>query len=48
VCHRYANTAEDASIKLQYDLYYLRHRSLALDLLILLRTAGRMVSFKGL
>lgn len=47
VRHPYTNTAEDALIKLQYDLYYLRHRSLSLDLLILLRTAGRMVSFKG-
>ncbi len=48
VNHPYTNTTEEALIKLQYDLYYLRHRSLALDLLILLRTAGRMLSFKGL
>jgi exopolysaccharide biosynthesis polyprenyl glycosylphosphotransferase len=47
VRYRYGSTDEDALIKLQYDLYYIRHRSLALDLLILLRTVGQMVSLRG-
>jgi lipopolysaccharide/colanic/teichoic acid biosynthesis glycosyltransferase len=34
----YANSLETNLKKLQYDLYYLKHRSLLLDLTILLRT----------
>jgi exopolysaccharide biosynthesis polyprenyl glycosylphosphotransferase len=48
VRHPYGNTAEDALIKLQYDLYYIRHRSLALDLLIALRTVGNVFSLRGM
>ncbi len=43
----YTSSVEDALVKLQYDLYYLKHRSLRLDLYILLRTLGRMLSFQG-
>lgn len=43
----YGNSTEDALIKLQYDLYYIRHQSLAFDLLIILRTIGKMLSFAG-
>ena len=43
----YGNTAEDALKKLQYDLYYIRHRSLTLDMLIMFRTLGRVVSMAG-
>ena len=32
---------------LQYDFYYIRNRSLGLDLSILLRTVGAVVSRKG-
>jgi lipopolysaccharide/colanic/teichoic acid biosynthesis glycosyltransferase len=34
----YAASAEATSVKLSYDLWYLRHRSLTVDLAILLRT----------
>ncbi|MBN2303172.1 MAG: sugar transferase [Anaerolineae bacterium] len=47
VSYPYGSSDTDARIKLEYDLYYIRHRSLALDLVILLRTAGKMVSFQG-
>jgi exopolysaccharide biosynthesis polyprenyl glycosylphosphotransferase len=47
VRYPYGNTDEDALMKLQYDLFYIRHQSLALDLLIMLRTAGKMLSFQG-
>jgi lipopolysaccharide/colanic/teichoic acid biosynthesis glycosyltransferase len=47
ICYKYGNTEEDALIKLQYDLYYIRHQSLALDLLIMLRTLGKMLTFSG-
>jgi lipopolysaccharide/colanic/teichoic acid biosynthesis glycosyltransferase len=47
VRYPYGSSEEDALIKLQYDLYYIRHQSLALDLLIMLRTVGQMLSFQG-
>lgn len=36
--YRYGSCTEDAKRKLEYDLYYMKHMSLELDLLILLRT----------
>ena len=44
----YGNSVEDALIKLQYDLYYLKHQSPWFDLLIILRTIGVVVRMKGL
>ena len=41
----YAASAEATSTKLSYDFWYLRHRSLIVDLAILLRTAA--VVFRG-
>jgi exopolysaccharide biosynthesis polyprenyl glycosylphosphotransferase len=38
VCYRYANTLQEESAKMCYDLYYIKHRSLWLDLRILART----------
>jgi exopolysaccharide biosynthesis polyprenyl glycosylphosphotransferase len=43
----YAATVEDTAIKLEYDLYYIKHRDLFLDFLILVRTVGTVVGFKG-
>jgi exopolysaccharide biosynthesis polyprenyl glycosylphosphotransferase len=45
--HGYGNSLEDAMVKVQYDLYYVKHQSLYLDLYILFRTLQRMVSLKG-
>jgi len=39
VRYRYANTLQEESEKMRYDLYYIKHRSLWLDLSILARTA---------
>jgi exopolysaccharide biosynthesis polyprenyl glycosylphosphotransferase len=36
----YANTLEEETEKMRYDLYYIKHRSLGLDVRILLRTVG--------
>ncbi len=47
ICYKYGNTEEDALIKLQYDLYYIRHQSIALDVLIMIRTLGKMITFSG-
>jgi lipopolysaccharide/colanic/teichoic acid biosynthesis glycosyltransferase len=43
----YAATVEDTGVKLEYDLYYIKHRNLLLDILILLRTFGTVVGLKG-
>ncbi len=47
VNYDYIESVEDAKIRLQYDLYYIKHQSLWLDLLIVLRTMGHMVALKG-
>src|SRR5687767_5104721 len=38
VLYRYGASEEDSLMKLQYDLFYIKHRSLSLDLYILFRT----------
>ncbi|RME07028.1 MAG: sugar transferase, partial [Anaerolineae bacterium] len=43
----YASTEEDTAMKLEYDLYYIKHRSLLLDFLILLRTPATVLGMKG-
>jgi lipopolysaccharide/colanic/teichoic acid biosynthesis glycosyltransferase len=45
---RYASTVEDTAVKLEYDLYYIKHRNLMLDLTIILRTVGAVLGFRGL
>jgi exopolysaccharide biosynthesis polyprenyl glycosylphosphotransferase len=45
--HSYGNSLDDAFIKLQHDLYYVKHRSLALDIAILLRTVKVVVLQQG-
>jgi len=47
VNYRYGWSVEDALTKLEYDLYYIRHRSLWLDVRILIRTLGTVVRFQG-
>lgn len=47
VRYRYGRTVEDALVKLQYDLYYIRHQSILLDTLIILRTLGTIVRLSG-
>ena len=39
LCYPYGASEEDAVEKLQYDLYYVKNRSVLFDLLILLQTA---------
>ncbi|WP_166840607.1 TIGR03013 family XrtA/PEP-CTERM system glycosyltransferase [Rheinheimera pleomorphica] len=43
----YGATAEDAQEKLKFDLYYIKHRSLMLDLMILVRTVEIVLFGKG-
>jgi exopolysaccharide biosynthesis polyprenyl glycosylphosphotransferase len=46
--HPYGNTEHDALRKLQFDLYYIRHQSLMRDLMIMMRTAGTMITLRGM
>lgn len=43
----YAGTVEDTATKLEYDLYYIKHRNFIQDLLILVRTFGAAIGLKG-
>ncbi|MBI3627231.1 MAG: sugar transferase [Candidatus Sungbacteria bacterium] len=43
----YYASVQDAYKKLQYELYYIAHRSIALDLLILLKTIAIVISRAG-
>jgi len=43
----YASGAEQNAIKLEYDLYYIKHRNLILDFSILLRTFSTIFGLKG-
>lgn len=47
VNHSYTNTIDDALIKLQYDLFYIKHRSIFLDINILIKTIGTVLFYKG-
>lgn len=47
VQYGYGSSVDDARIKLQYDLYYIRHQSLLLDLTILVRTVGKVLKMAG-
>lgn len=44
VRYPYGRSVNDALVKLQYDLYYLKHQSLSLDALILVKTLGAVVT----
>jgi len=43
----YGSSKEDALVKLQYDLYYIKHQSVWLDLVILLKTFADTFTLKG-
>jgi lipopolysaccharide/colanic/teichoic acid biosynthesis glycosyltransferase len=47
VCFGYGEGKDDAMEKLRYDLYYVRHCSLVLDLTIILKTIQIMASARG-
>jgi lipopolysaccharide/colanic/teichoic acid biosynthesis glycosyltransferase len=40
ISFRYGASIEDAKRKLQFDLYYIKHMSFELDMIILFRTLG--------
>ena len=47
VCAPYASSIDDSDLKLSYDLYYLRHFSSLLDIVILLRTIKTVLKAGG-
>jgi exopolysaccharide biosynthesis polyprenyl glycosylphosphotransferase len=47
VNYAYGETIEDSLIKLQYDLYYIKHRSFYLDFNITLKTITTVLFYRG-
>jgi exopolysaccharide biosynthesis polyprenyl glycosylphosphotransferase len=47
VNHGYGSSVDDARVKLSYDLYYVKHQSLSLDLIIAARTVMAVLSLGG-
>ena len=43
----YASNIQETIIKLEYDLYYIKHRTLMMDIGILLRTFANVLGFRG-
>jgi lipopolysaccharide/colanic/teichoic acid biosynthesis glycosyltransferase len=43
----YASTIDETMTKLEYDLYYIKHRGILTDLIILLRTPATVFGFRG-
>ncbi|WP_341214792.1 sugar transferase [uncultured Wocania sp.] len=44
---RYGSSVDDSLLKLQYDLYYIKHRSFFLDANILVKTLSTIIFFRG-
>ena len=47
VNYSYGESIEDSYMKLRYDLYYIKHRSIFLDLNIVVKTLNTVLFFKG-
>lgn len=47
VKHGYSSSVEDSRIKLEYDLYYIKHQSIWFDIVILLKTVVDSVTLRG-
>lgn len=47
VNYGYAASIDETKIKLEYDLYYIKHRSILLDLLVLIKTPGTVFGMRG-
>lgn len=43
----YVDNVDDARLRVEYDLYYIKHQSLGLDVWILFRTVWHVLAFKG-
>lgn len=47
VMYKYGNTTNDSLVKLKYDLYYIKNRSIALDIQIIIKTIFTVINYKG-
>jgi lipopolysaccharide/colanic/teichoic acid biosynthesis glycosyltransferase len=47
VNYSYGESFEDSLIKLQYDLYYIKHRTVFLDLNIIIKTISTVLFYRG-
>lgn len=47
VNYAYGETINDSLVKLQYDLYYIKHRSLFLDVNIMVKTFSTVLFYRG-
>jgi lipopolysaccharide/colanic/teichoic acid biosynthesis glycosyltransferase len=47
VNYSYGESIDDSLVKLQYDLYYIKHRSIFLDINIAIKTISTIVFYKG-
>jgi lipopolysaccharide/colanic/teichoic acid biosynthesis glycosyltransferase len=43
----YVDSEDDARLRVEYDLYYIKHQSIWFDLWILIRMFGHVLAFKG-
>lgn len=43
----YAENVDETNLKLEYDLYYIKHRGLLLDLITILRTPATVLGLRG-
>tara|TARA_R110000751_G_scaffold105046_4_gene200895 strand:+ start:118116 stop:119510 length:1395 start_codon:yes stop_codon:yes gene_type:complete len=44
---RYGSSVDDSLLKLQYDLYYIKHRGFLLDINIIVKTLSTVIFFRG-
>jgi exopolysaccharide biosynthesis polyprenyl glycosylphosphotransferase len=47
VCYRYTSSIRDTKAKVEYDLYYVKHLSMMMDIRILFRTIKVVIGMKG-
>ena len=47
VNYAYGESLDDSLIKLQYDLYYIKHRSIFLDINICIKTLSTILFYRG-
>jgi lipopolysaccharide/colanic/teichoic acid biosynthesis glycosyltransferase len=45
--HDYVDSLEDAKVRLEYDLYYIKHQSLSLDVQIIVQAVLELLARKG-
>lgn len=47
VNYSYGDSIDDSLVKLQYDLYYIKHRSIFIDINIVIKTASTVLFYRG-